>query len=153
MHELIIKISNIFKKYGVKSVTMDDIAHELGISKKTLYQHFENKNDIINKVAQYEMKNECDELAKLCTLHSNAIEQLLMISKHIISKLYNLNPLLTYSMNKYYPLIWEKFLRQRKEYPYAFKTKFSDRNGTGHLSRRYQYNRHHYYFPLFLSGY
>ena len=34
MNELIIKISNIFKKYGVKSVTMEDIAHELGISKK-----------------------------------------------------------------------------------------------------------------------
>jgi hypothetical protein len=41
----------------------------------------------INKVAQYEMKNERDELAKLCSLHLNAIDQLLMISKHIISKL------------------------------------------------------------------
>jgi TetR/AcrR family transcriptional regulator, cholesterol catabolism regulator len=116
MNELISKISNLFNKYGIKSITMDDIARELGISKKTLYQHFENKNDIINKVAQYEIKSEHDELAKLCTLHSNAIDQLLMISKHIISKLYNLNPSLTYSMNKYYPLIWENFLKQRKEY-------------------------------------
>jgi TetR/AcrR family transcriptional regulator, cholesterol catabolism regulator len=116
MNELISKISNLFNKYGIKSITMDDIARELGKSKKTLYQHFENKNDLINKVAQYEMQSELDELTKLCTLYSNAIDQLFMISKHIISKLYNLNPSLTYSMNKYYPLIWAKFLRQRKEY-------------------------------------
>ena len=116
MNELIIKISNIFKKYGVKSVTMDDIAHELGISKKTVYQHFENKNDLIFKVSQYEFRNECDELDKLCSLYPNAIDQLLIISKYIVSKNHDLNSLLIYSMHKYYPQIWEKLISQRKEY-------------------------------------
>lgn len=116
MNEVICEISNLFKKYGIKSITMDDIARELGISKKTLYQHFENKEDIINKVAQYELKSERDELSQLYTIHPNAIDQLLLISKYIVSKRYNLNPSLTYSMNKYYPLIWGKFLKQRKEY-------------------------------------
>ena len=57
MNELIIRISVLFKKYGIKSVTMDDISRELGISKKTLYQHFENKIDIINKVADFEINS------------------------------------------------------------------------------------------------
>ena len=116
MNELISKISNLFKKYGIKSTTMDDIAKEFGISKKTLYQHFENRNEIIYKVAQYELKNEFDELDRLFSLHSNAIDQLLFISKHIASNLHSLNPSLTYDMNKYYPEIWEQLVSLRKEY-------------------------------------
>jgi len=95
---------------------MDDIACELGISKKTLYQHFENKNDVILKVTQYELKSECDELNKICILHSNAIYQILVVSKYLVCKLHNLNSSLTYDMNKYYPQIWEKLNNQRKEY-------------------------------------
>lgn len=115
MNELISKISKLFKKYGIKSITMDDIAKEFGLSKKTLYQHFENRNEVIYKVAQYELKNEFDELDKLFSLHSNAIDQLLVISKHIASKLHDLNPSLTYDMNKYYPEIWGKLISLRKE--------------------------------------
>ena len=53
MNNLLNNISTLFKKYGVKSVTMDDIASEFGISKKTLYQHFENKTDVVYNVAQF----------------------------------------------------------------------------------------------------
>jgi hypothetical protein len=95
---------------------MDDISRELGISKKTLYQHFKNKNDLIYKVTQFELKNECVELDKLCDIHSNAYDQLLIISKYIVRKLHNLNSSLTYGMYKYYPQIWEKLNNQRKEY-------------------------------------
>ena len=52
MDKLITKISTLFKKYGIKSITMDDIAREFGISKKSLYEHFKNKNDVIEKIAQ-----------------------------------------------------------------------------------------------------
>ena len=44
MNELLQRISTLFKKYGIKCLTIDDIARELGISKNTLYQHFENKS-------------------------------------------------------------------------------------------------------------
>jgi TetR/AcrR family transcriptional regulator, cholesterol catabolism regulator len=116
MDELINEISNLFKKYGIKSVTMDDIANKFGISKKTLYQHFKNRDEIVYRVAQYELKNECEELQKLIDLYSNAIDQLLNISKYLFGKLQNLNPSLTYDMNKYYPEIWGKLVSQRKGY-------------------------------------
>lgn len=95
---------------------MDDIASELGISKKTLYQHFENKYDVVLKVTQHEIKSEFDELDKICDLQTNAISQLLVVSKSVISKLHNLNSSLLYDMNKYYPEIWGKLNNQRKEY-------------------------------------
>jgi AcrR family transcriptional regulator len=114
MNELISKISNLSNKYGIKSVTMDDIAKEFCMSKRTLYQHFKNGDEIVYKVAQYELKNECKELQKLIGLYSNAIDQLLNISKFLLRKLQNLNPSLAYYMNKYYPKIWEKLVSQRK---------------------------------------
>lgn len=116
MNEYLPFISNLFKKYGVKSIAMDDISWKLGISKKTLYQHFENKNDIIYKVMEFEIKSEYDELNRLISLHSNAIDQALILSKRILNSLRAINDSVTYDMRKYYPQIWEKLINQRKEY-------------------------------------
>lgn len=116
MDEILSSISKLFKKCGIKCINMDDIARELGISKKTLYQHFENKNEIIYKVIQYEMQSECNDLHKLFTLYPNAIDQLHFISKYVVIKLYNLQPSLIYDINKYYPQIWGKLKNQRAEY-------------------------------------
>ena len=70
----------------------------LAYQKKTVYQHFKDKNDLIFKVSQYEFRNECDELDKLCSLYPNAIDQLLIISKYIVNKnLHYLNSSLIYA--------------------------------------------------------
>ncbi|MBK7479820.1 MAG: TetR/AcrR family transcriptional regulator [Bacteroidales bacterium] len=115
MDEYLPFISNLFKKYGVKSISMDDIARELKKSKKTLYKHFENKEDVVYQVAQFEIKNEFSELTKLCIRHEHAINELLMISKYIIQRNFSINSSLIFSMTKYYPHIWEGIMRERKE--------------------------------------
>jgi len=114
MNDLLKNISILFKKYGVKSVTMDDIARELGMSKKTLYQHFENKTDVVYKVAHFEFEKEGEELEKLYRKHKHVIDQLYAVSKYIIEINFKLTPSLTYSMNKYYPEIWKELLNKRE---------------------------------------
>ncbi len=114
MNNLLDNISILFKKYGVKSVTMDDIAREFGISKKTLYQHFENKTDVIYKVAHFEFDKEIDELKKLYKNHKHVIDQLYAVSKFIIEMNFKLTLSLTYSMDKYYPKIWKELLNKRE---------------------------------------
>ena len=79
MDELISRISNLFIKYGIKNIVMDDIARELGISKKTLYDYFENKTDILIKVVQHVLDSEFTELDKLIYQKTNAIDQLQII--------------------------------------------------------------------------
>ena len=116
MNDLLENISTLFKKYGVKSVTMDDIARALGMSKKTLYQHYKNKDDVIDKVARYEFKQEIDELEKLCKKHKHVIDQLHAISKFIMKNNLLLNPSLIYSMEKYYHQTWEELVNKRKEF-------------------------------------
>ncbi len=103
MDEYLPFISYLFKKYGVKSIVMDDIARELKISKKTLYKYFENKEDVIYKVAQFELKNEFSELKKLCIRHKHAINELLMISKYIIQRNFSINSSIEFSMTKCSP--------------------------------------------------
>ncbi len=84
--------------------------------KKTLYEQFKDKNDLVNEVIGYEFKCEHDTLCELFNSKSNAIEQLLIMSKHIASKSYNRDPSFTYDVKKYYPQIWESMISQRNEY-------------------------------------
>jgi len=116
MNNLLDNISTLFKKYGVKSVTMDDIAREFGISKKTLYQHFENKTGVVYKVAHYEFNKEIDELEKLFESHKHVIDQIYEISKFIVKSNLLLNPSLIYSMEKYYHQSWEEIINRRKDF-------------------------------------
>jgi len=116
MNNLLNNISTLFKKYGVKSVTMDDIAREFGMSKKTLYQHFENKTDVVYKVALFEFDNEREELEKLCQEHQHVIDQLYAISKFIVKSNLLLSPSLMYSMEKYFHQTWDKLINKRREF-------------------------------------
>jgi len=116
MDILLGNISALFKKYGVKSVTMDDISREFGMSKKTLYKYFENKTDVVYKVALYEFKKESDEMEKICRKLKHVIDQLYAISKFIIEKNFELTPSLMYSVDKYYHQIWEELLNKRESY-------------------------------------
>ena len=114
-NEVILKIANLFRKLSIKSLTMDDIAHELGISKKTLYQYFENKEDMVNKVVQFSLCKEKEEVERLFNHNENVVDQLNNITKYIIHKNFSINPSVLFCLKKYYPLIWEKFNNQRKE--------------------------------------
>jgi TetR/AcrR family transcriptional regulator, cholesterol catabolism regulator len=116
MNQYLPVISNLFKTYGIKSITMDDIARKLGISKKTLYHHFENKNDVVFQISQFEIESEFAELDKLSILYEHPIDQLMMISKFIVEKNCTFNSSLIHSMNKYYPQILEVIMSKRKEY-------------------------------------
>jgi len=103
MEELLPKISALLFKYGVKSLTMDDIARNLAISKKTLYEYFENKADVVLKVGTYEQQNEFEYLAKICNQYTQIIEQFWAITKYLVGRRLKMSSTLLYALNKYYP--------------------------------------------------
>jgi len=109
------KVSKLYSKYGVKSVTMDDVSRELGISKKTLYLHVKNKSDLVSKVLDYILeKNDC-EINKLKNKDLNAVEQLLEVGLHIIQTVKDHNPSTEYDLKKYYPDLHKKLHEIRRE--------------------------------------
>lgn len=105
--ELLPRILDIFLRCGIRSLTMDDIAAELKISKKTLYTFVKDKKDLVNKV----MALNCAEDKSCCEVMTkeseNAIDEILRISKHVGGKLQAVHPSVHYDLRKYYPAAWE----------------------------------------------
>ena len=67
---------NLFTKYGVRSISMDDIARHLSVSKKTLYQHFEDKEDIVTSAVQSHIERIMGEFDAIQLSAVDAIDEL-----------------------------------------------------------------------------
>jgi TetR/AcrR family transcriptional regulator, cholesterol catabolism regulator len=118
-NELIDQVRRIFMRLGIKSVTMDDIARELKISKKTLYKYVSDKPDLVMKVMKFECEEDScmmDEYAKKC---SNAIEELLAITQHVGKKVKEIHPSIHFDLEKYYPEAWEMFNQHKRDRIYS----------------------------------
>jgi len=105
---LLITARNFFMQYGIKSVSMDDLSSKLGISKKTLYQVVDNKEDLVMKVIENHIDMQNQEMEKILEGKHNAIQEMLMFARYIIDLLKNLRPGVTYDLQKYYPSAWKK---------------------------------------------
>ena len=117
MEELIQKITDLFLKYGVKSVTMDDIAKELGISKKTLYLHFADKKDLVMKAIDFSLNHQACTMKELAGVNGeNAIDVLLKVSQYLVSAQNKINQNVNFDLQKYYPEAWEKIKSFRQEH-------------------------------------
>ena len=103
------QVRNLFFKYGIKSVTMDDISRELGISKKTLYNHVKDKNELVTKVIEMEMTHHECQMNSFSDNSMNAIEELLEMNKQVNENIKHLNPVFKYDLRKYYPELFRKF--------------------------------------------
>ena len=100
--KIIQKAAEMFITLGFKSVTMDDIARELGISKKTLYQYVENKNDLIGQIFQERIKNEKQCMADIREEATDAVDEILRIARYVIQELRQMSPTTMYDLRKYY---------------------------------------------------
>lgn len=105
--EIMEKASAVFMRLGIKSVTLDDLAQELGISKKTFYKYFEDKNDLVRAIitAKTNLDREVCELSIQSS--SNAIESLYNISRTVIQNFSNINPSVFVDLRKYHSDAWE----------------------------------------------
>ena len=80
---ILTKVDLIFRRYGFKSVTMSDVARELGISKKTLYQFVTNTSDLIMKVVKSRIEMEKSDVEAIIAESKDAIGEMLAISFHV----------------------------------------------------------------------
>ncbi len=101
-------------KYGVRTITMDDIARRLGISKKTIYQHFSDKEDIVYQVFNYHITNEMCEVDKLMEVAENPVEEMLLVSDMMRHHADAVNPSLLVDVQRYYPKAWAAFLEHKE---------------------------------------
>ena len=100
------KATDLFLTLGFKSVTMDDLANEMGISKKTIYSHFENKTQLIEECTMNMFWFITEGIDQICSLDKNPIEELYEIKKFMMEHLKDERSSPQYQLQKYYPEIY-----------------------------------------------
>jgi len=107
--KIITSASELFKQYGFKSITMDDIARGAGISKKTLYQHFANKDEVVHEtMVSYDddMKNKC---SIMIGESKDAVEAMVKMMVMMDSKFKEINPMAMFELRRFYPDTYKLF--------------------------------------------
>lgn len=117
MKERIIEKANeLFTKYGIKCITMDEIASQLGISKKTIYQSFADKNELVSVV----LHKHIDYARQLCLSNieksENAVHELVLARQMFCSMMQYINVSVLHDLQKYHPEVFTSFEDFRKKF-------------------------------------
>src|SRR5687768_7810868 len=105
----------LFTRYGVRSISMDDIARHLSVSKKTLYQHFADKEEIVTMTCKSHIDRTNVEFCSIRDGAKNAIEELANLSGCIKKNMENMNPSLLFDLQKYHPTAWAVWLEHKNK--------------------------------------
>lgn len=106
----------LFMCNGVKSVNMDDVASCLGMSKKTLYKHVDNKADLVEKAFKLHQTKILGSIESIREKNLNAIDELFEIDEQVCQMLKNRPPRLVHNLKKHYPSVWEILDETRKNH-------------------------------------
>jgi AcrR family transcriptional regulator len=112
---IINRATELFLTLGFKSVTMDDIANELGISKKTIYVHFKNKTKLVEEVTFNLFNIICEDIDHVYENSKNPIEELYDIKMLVMTHLKNEKTSPQHQLKKYYPLIFDQLKHKQFE--------------------------------------
>lgn len=114
--DLVENISELFLKYGLRSTSMDDICTHLKISKKTLYQFFTNKDDVVEQVMIHRRSNRQVRADLENLLRQNAICAMILIKNHIIADFSSRLPANLFDIKKYHPDVYERISAMDNEF-------------------------------------
>lgn len=110
------KADELFMQLGTRNVSMNDIARELGMSKKTIYQYYSDKDELVNAVLDFtldKMKRECDE----CYAGAkDAVHELFLTMDLLAEQFRNMNPIILHDLEKNHATAYKKFLNYKLEY-------------------------------------
>jgi len=117
MKQKILKTAeSLFLKYGVRSISMDDISRHLAVSKKTLYQHFADKDDIVSMACKAHIDALADRFTEFTRKSKNAIEEMAKISQCLNKTMEDTNPSLLFDLQKYHPKAWRVWIDHKNNF-------------------------------------
>ena len=113
-----LKAEELFKRYGIRSVTMDEISYQLGISKKTLYQSFTDKEEIVTAVFDRMMDDNKSRCIADKDNSDNAIHEVFLAFDNVLQMFTEMNPAILFDLQKYHPNVYVKFNSYKYEFLY-----------------------------------
>jgi AcrR family transcriptional regulator len=114
MLEILERTIEQFSEFGIRNLNMDDISRSLGISKKTLYQYVKSKEDLIEKLFQFDDFKMDAELSRIKAEDLNAIEILIRVSLIVFREMGKFDPKIKFELKKYYEPIFNQFMMRKQ---------------------------------------
>lgn len=108
--------TELFLNQGFKSITMDDIAREMGMSKKTIYSHYSNKEAVVTASAEHLFSSICGGIDHICARKANPIEEMYDIKRYVLEHLKGERTSPMYQLQKYYPKIHQAMRKGQYDY-------------------------------------
>ncbi len=115
---IITKADELFRRFGIRSVTMDEIAKQLSMSKKTIYQYFADKDAIVDAVFLQHIEKDEIECAQMSISSANAVEEIFMVIDMIEEMFTNMNPSILNDLKKYHPKTDARFIVHKNKFIY-----------------------------------
>ncbi len=106
----------LFKKFGIRNLNMDEIARQLGISKKTLYRYVKNKEDLLKKSFFHHFENEKEGQCHIFDECDNPIDEMLAVNESICKENKDLNPVAVFELKRYYPALYDQIFSSKIEF-------------------------------------
>lgn len=109
---------DLVMQYGIRSVSMDDIANNLGMSKKTIYQYFKDKDELVEAVVDEVISiNQCG-CKRDIDRSENAVHEIFLVMEMMAEMFKTMNPSILHDMQKYHPAAFSKFKKHKNEFLY-----------------------------------
>ncbi len=113
------KAHELFMRYGIRSISMDEIATQLGMSKKTIYQFYADKDTLVDGVVDIEIntnERECKMHKSLC---ENAIHEIFLAMAMVQEMLKGMNPTILFDLERYHPKAFKRFNDHKNQFFYG----------------------------------
>jgi AcrR family transcriptional regulator len=110
---ILVKAHELYNRYGIRSVSMDDIAAQLGMSKKTWYQYYVDKDELVNAVFTGVMEHNREQCTYCQANGENAIHEVFLSFDMLQEMLTNMNPAVLFDKQKYPPSAYKKLQDQK----------------------------------------
>jgi len=113
--KIIEKASELMLQYGIRTVTMDDISRDLGISKKTIYQYFRDKKDMVNTIAQMHLEIEKNRFLGAEDESLDSVHELILVSQCLRESMKDMKMNVLNDLQKFYPEAWNMYEQFKRE--------------------------------------
>lgn len=118
-NQLLSAATALFLRYGIKSISMDDIAKKMGISKKTIYNIISTKHELVAASITSILKKEQSDVDTISATSKNSIDEMILIARQTINTLNRMKPTFIYDLRKYHPKVWQ--IIESQHLPYISK--------------------------------
>ena len=103
---IILEAGTLFARYGIRSITMDALAEEMGISKRTIYENFKDKDTLLTEVITFHKKKQLADLQQILKEEQNIVDAMFSLLHESINNMKQVNPMFFHDLKKYHPQIF-----------------------------------------------